>query len=101
MPNSHDVQPNSAGGFVHGATLKAVIFDLDGVVADSHPIHETAWKTLLVEQGIDSASLIWISCMRGIRGERFCGTTWVRLSLRKWKDWADARMICMRSPETS
>jgi len=37
--------------------LRAVIFDLDGVVADSHPIHEAAWKTLLVEQGIDSAHL--------------------------------------------
>jgi len=57
MPNSHDVQLNSAGSSVYGATLKAVIFDLDGVVADSHPIHEAAWKTLLVEQGIDSASL--------------------------------------------
>ena len=57
MPNNHEVQLNSAGSSVHGATLKAVIFDLDGVVADSHPIHEAAWKTLLVEQGIDSASL--------------------------------------------
>ncbi len=57
MPNSHDAQLNLAGSSVHGATLKAVIFDLDGVVADSHPLHEAAWKTLLVEQGIDSASL--------------------------------------------
>jgi beta-phosphoglucomutase family hydrolase len=32
--------------------LKAVIFDLDGVVADSHPIHEMAWKGLLVEAGL-------------------------------------------------
>jgi HAD superfamily hydrolase (TIGR01509 family) len=37
--------------------LKAVIFDLDGVVADSHPIHEAAWKTLLLEQGLDCATL--------------------------------------------
>jgi len=37
--------------------LKAVIFDLDGVVADSHPIHEAAWRTLLVEQGMDSKTL--------------------------------------------
>jgi beta-phosphoglucomutase len=37
--------------------LKAVLFDLDGVVADSHPIHETAWKTLLVEQGLNAATL--------------------------------------------
>ncbi|HWZ98585.1 MAG TPA: HAD family phosphatase [Candidatus Dormibacteraeota bacterium] len=32
--------------------LKAVIFDLDGVVADSHPIHEMAWKALLAEAGL-------------------------------------------------
>jgi HAD superfamily hydrolase (TIGR01509 family) len=32
--------------------LKAVIFDLDGVVADSHPIHEVAWKSLLAEAGL-------------------------------------------------
>src|SRR5215470_10181079 len=38
-------------------TLKAVIFDLDGVVADSHPIHEIAWTQLLVEQGLDPATL--------------------------------------------
>jgi len=37
--------------------LKAVIFDLDGVVADSHPIHETAWTQLLVEAGLDSKTL--------------------------------------------
>jgi len=37
--------------------LKAVIFDLDGVVADSHPIHEIAWTALLVEQGMDRATL--------------------------------------------
>lgn len=37
--------------------LKAVIFDLDGVVADSHPIHEIAWKTLLTEEGLDPATL--------------------------------------------
>lgn len=38
-------------------SLKAVIFDLDGVVADSHPIHEIAWTKLLVEQGLDRATL--------------------------------------------
>src|SRR5215813_8764265 len=37
--------------------LKAVIFDLDGVVADSHPVHEIAWTKLLVEQGLDRATL--------------------------------------------
>ncbi len=37
--------------------LKAVIFDLDGVVADSHPIHEVAWKSLLVETGLNPESI--------------------------------------------
>ena len=37
--------------------LKAVIFDLDGVVADSHPIHEAAWKALLTEEGLDPAAI--------------------------------------------
>ncbi len=37
--------------------LRAVIFDFDGVIADSHPIHEIAWKTLLIEQGLDPAGL--------------------------------------------
>jgi HAD superfamily hydrolase (TIGR01509 family) len=37
--------------------LKAVIFDLDGVIADSHPAHEAAWKALLSEQGLDPATV--------------------------------------------
>ena len=44
-------------GTTRKPTLKAVIFDLDGVVADSHPIHEMAWTNLLVEQGLDRAAL--------------------------------------------
>lgn len=37
--------------------LKAVIFDLDGVVADSHPIHEVAWKSLLAEAGLNRSAI--------------------------------------------
>ena len=37
--------------------LKAVIFDLDGVVADSHPIHEVAWKSLFAEAGMNPDSI--------------------------------------------
>jgi beta-phosphoglucomutase len=37
--------------------LKAVIFDLDGVIADSHPSHQAAWKALLAEQGLDPAAI--------------------------------------------
>src|SRR5215467_9357830 len=39
------------------SALQAVIFDLDGVVADSHPIHELAWSKLLVEQGLERTAL--------------------------------------------
>jgi HAD superfamily hydrolase (TIGR01509 family) len=31
--------------------LKGVIFDMDGVLANSHPVHERAWKALLVSIG--------------------------------------------------
>jgi phosphoglycolate phosphatase-like HAD superfamily hydrolase len=33
-----------------GHGLKAVIFDLDGVVASTHTIHLQAWKAFLTEQ---------------------------------------------------
>lgn len=31
--------------------IQGIIFDLDGVIADSHPIHEKAWSALLREAG--------------------------------------------------
>jgi beta-phosphoglucomutase family hydrolase len=31
--------------------FSAVIFDLDGVVADTHPVHKRAWRQLLTELG--------------------------------------------------
>jgi HAD superfamily hydrolase (TIGR01509 family) len=31
--------------------LRGVIFDMDGVLADSHPAHERAWKALLLSMG--------------------------------------------------
>jgi len=37
--------------------LAAVILDLDGVIADSHPLHEQAWKILLAEQGVALAGV--------------------------------------------
>jgi beta-phosphoglucomutase len=35
--------------------LRAIIFDLDGVIVDSHPVHKQAWKTLLLSLGKDVA----------------------------------------------
>jgi len=37
--------------------LKAIIFDLDGVVADSHPIHEMAWRALFIEAGLKPGAI--------------------------------------------
>lgn len=34
-----------------GAEIRGIIFDLDGVIADSHPVHEIAWKAILAEAG--------------------------------------------------
>jgi len=31
--------------------LKSVIFDLDGVIVDSHPAHLRAWKKFLLSVG--------------------------------------------------
>jgi len=39
------------------AELRAVLFDLDGVVADSHPVHEVAWKAVFAEAGLDAEKL--------------------------------------------
>jgi len=33
--------------------LKAVVFDMDGVIVDSHPIHKRAWKKFLAGLGKD------------------------------------------------
>jgi HAD superfamily hydrolase (TIGR01509 family) len=33
--------------------LAGVIFDLDGVIADTHPIHRQAWRQLLAERGLE------------------------------------------------
>jgi HAD superfamily hydrolase (TIGR01509 family) len=33
--------------------LQAIIFDLDGVVVDSHPVHQQAWKAFFLSLGKD------------------------------------------------
>jgi beta-phosphoglucomutase len=42
--------------------LRAVIFDLDGVVVDSHPAHLQAWKTLLhsLEKNVSDSDLQFV-----------------------------------------
>ena len=42
--------------------LGGVIFDFDGVIADSHPAHMQAWKALLLSKGkkIDDADLSFV-----------------------------------------
>jgi HAD superfamily hydrolase (TIGR01509 family) len=34
-----------------GSMIRGVIFDLDGVIADSHPVHELAWSAPIGESG--------------------------------------------------
>lgn len=40
-------------GEVTGMALKAAIFDLDGVVVDTVPLHFKAWKRMFAEYGVD------------------------------------------------
>jgi beta-phosphoglucomutase-like phosphatase (HAD superfamily) len=37
-------------------TVKAAIFDLDGVVVDSHPLHRQAWRSFLLTLNRDVSS---------------------------------------------
>src|SRR5204862_81956 len=39
-----------------GDAIEAVIFDMDGVLADSEPLHQHAIRVLLAEYGVDWAS---------------------------------------------
>lgn len=42
----------SGGNSIFGLTmLKGIIFDLDGVIVDSHPAHKKAWRELLASLG--------------------------------------------------
>jgi len=87
-------------------TLKAVIFDLDGVVADSHPIHEIAWTTLLVEQGLDRATLnldfLYAGHSRRAILKHYLGTIEVSklgtLGRRKDELYADAAILLKPKP---
>jgi beta-phosphoglucomutase len=36
-----------------GYETRAVVFDMDGVLIDSHPAHRAAWKEFLHSQNID------------------------------------------------
>jgi HAD superfamily hydrolase (TIGR01509 family) len=46
----------------NGTEIRGIIFDLDGVIADSHPVHEIAWKAVLAEAGraVSSADIAFI-----------------------------------------
>jgi beta-phosphoglucomutase family hydrolase len=47
------MRTNSPRARIAQPMIRGVIFDLDGVVADSHPLHEEAWRVLLSEKGLD------------------------------------------------
>jgi HAD superfamily hydrolase (TIGR01509 family) len=46
----------------HSFRLRAVVFDLDGVIVDSHPIHRIAWKDFLRSVGkeVDESALDFV-----------------------------------------
>ncbi|HJZ41929.1 MAG TPA: HAD family phosphatase [Bacteroidales bacterium] len=50
--------------------LKAVIFDLDGVVIDSNPFHRLAWEKFLVKRGIPVNEDIFNRVISGTPGDQ-------------------------------
>jgi len=58
--------------------VQAVLFDLDGVLIDSMPSHERAWRQVLGEIGIEPPSL-YIRLHEGEKAE-----TTIRRLLREW-----------------
>ncbi len=59
-------------------SIRAVLFDLDGVLIDSMPYHERAWRQVLSEIGIEPPPL-YIRLHEGEKAE-----TTVRKLLREW-----------------
>jgi beta-phosphoglucomutase-like phosphatase (HAD superfamily) len=56
---------------------KALIFDLDGTIADTMPIHYTAWKNAAARYGIDFtvelfAQLAGFRCTRLLKNSTNC-----------------------------
>lgn len=69
--------PNSLGLVCSPVTTHGLIFDMDGVLFDSHPIHRRAWRQLLENLGIgvtdDSLDFILDGAKREEILEHFLG----------------------------
>ena len=52
-----DEQPQSAAPKLPVASGLALIFDLDGVIVDSMPVHERAWRQYLESLGLDAGDI--------------------------------------------
>lgn len=51
-PSAADKTPAlELGRFKNGAAIRGVVFDMDGVIVDSHPSHRAAWKQFLQSVG--------------------------------------------------
>jgi beta-phosphoglucomutase len=55
--SSIDEQPRSASGKLPIVPGLALIFDLDGVIVDSMPVHERAWQRYLESLGIEAGDI--------------------------------------------
>lgn len=72
--------------------LKAVIFDMDGVIVDSHPVHRQAWRMFLGTLGksVSDADLDFVLDGRK-RGEILRHFLGHQLSDREVKDYGDQK----------
>ena len=61
-----------------GKYLEAIIFDLDGVIVDSMPMHTAAWRRYLGQHGLDSDGIE--DRMHGKRNDEIVRTFWGDLS---------------------
>ena len=49
--------------------MKAVIFDMDGVLINTEPLHYRCWKEILKEKnGIDLDYEVYLPCIGSTRG---------------------------------
>jgi beta-phosphoglucomutase-like phosphatase (HAD superfamily) len=74
-------------------TLAGVIFDFDGVIADSHPAHLQAWKDLFRSLGKDVSEAELSFVLEGAKREEILQRLWRRkaavVSIAGQRDQAD------------
>ncbi len=69
------------------ADIKAVLFDLDGVLIDSMPYHVSAWKEVFRDEGVEVPEMVF----RLAEGEK-AGLTIRKLAKEHRLDWSEAKL---------